>query len=92
ALLVEFERQYHNFNEEQFEVILNEYKGMTYPMGSHVIVKYQDKLYEGISVDVNEDGAFVMKTNDGSVMTFVTGDVHAHPDETFKKDEIKREA
>ena len=92
AVLVEFERQYHNFNEEQFDVILNEYKGMAYPMGSRVIVKYQDKLYEGTSVDVNEDGAFVMKTNDGSVMTFVTGDVHAHPDEVFKKDEIKREA
>ena len=41
---------------------------------------------------MNEDGAFVMKTNDGSVMTFVTGDVHAHPDEAFKKDEIRREA
>jgi biotin-(acetyl-CoA carboxylase) ligase len=85
ALLLEFERQYHNFNEEQFGVLLDEYKSMAYPMGSRVIVKYQDKLYEGISVDVNEDGAFVMKTNDGAVMTFVTGDVHAHPDEAIKK-------
>jgi pyruvate carboxylase subunit A len=26
-----------------------------------------------------------MKAKDGSLMTFVTGDVHAHPDEVIKK-------
>ncbi len=48
-------------------------------------MKDQDNLYEGVSVDITEDGAFVMKTRDGTLMTFVTGDVHAHPDEIIKK-------
>jgi pyruvate carboxylase subunit A len=66
-------------------VILNEYKGLIYPLGSRVIVKDQDNLYEGTSVDITEDGAFVMKARDGTMMTFITGDVHAHPDEIITK-------
>ncbi len=58
---------------------------MIYPLGSRVIVKDQDNLYEGTSEDITEDGAFVMKARDGTLMTFVTGDVHAHPDEIIKK-------
>ena len=85
ALLLEFERLYEAFNEGRFETVLDEYKSMLYPLGSRVIVKYQDSLYEGTSEDINEDGAFVMKAKDGSLMTFVTGDVHAHPDEVIKK-------
>lgn len=85
ALLLEFERQYHNFNGEHFDVLLNEYKGLTYPFGGRVIVKDQDNLYEGTSVDITEDGAFVMRSKDGKIMTFITGDIHAHPDEVIKK-------
>jgi acetyl-CoA carboxylase biotin carboxylase subunit len=85
ALLVEFERLYGAFNEGQYNVILDEYKGMIYPLGSRVIVKDQDNLFEGTSVDITEDGAFVMKARDGTLMTFITGDVHAHPDEIIKK-------
>lgn len=85
ALLLEFERQYHNFNEGHFDVILSEYKDLTYPFGGRVIVKDQDNLYEGNSVDITEDGAFVLKMKDGNVLTFTTGDVHAHPDEVIKK-------
>jgi len=92
ALLVEFERQYQNFNDGQYGVILDEYKSLTYPLGGHIIVKDQDRLYEGQSVDISEDGALVMKTKEGLVMTFVTGDVHAHPDEVIKKDEVRHEA
>jgi acetyl-CoA carboxylase biotin carboxylase subunit len=92
ALLVEFERQYQNFNDGQYGVILDEYKGLTYPLGGHIIVKDQDRLYEGESMDISEDGALVMKTKEGVVMTFVTGDVHAHPDEVIKKDEVRHEA
>ncbi|MGA9139786.1 MAG: acetyl-CoA carboxylase biotin carboxylase subunit [Methanocella sp.] len=84
-LLVEFERLYGAFNEGQYNVILDEYKGMIYPLGSRVIVKDQDNLFEGTSVDITEDGAFVMKARDGTLMTFITGDVHAHPDEIIKK-------
>ncbi|WP_342766440.1 hypothetical protein [Methanocella conradii] len=57
-----------------------------------MIVKDQDRLYEGYSVDINEDGALVMETLDGEVLTFMTGDVHAHPDEAIKKEEVKHEA
>ena len=85
ALLLEFERLYAAFNEGHYDVILNEYKSMLYPLGSRVIVKDQDNLYEGTSVDITEDGAFVMKARDGTTMTFITGDVHAHPDEVIKK-------
>jgi acetyl-CoA carboxylase biotin carboxylase subunit len=84
-LLLEFERLYAAFNEGQYNVILDEYKSLLYPLGSRVIVKDQDNLYEGTSVDITEDGAFVMKARDGTVMTFVTGDVHAYPDEIIKK-------
>ena len=84
-LLLEFERLYAAFDEGRYDVILNEYKGLIYPLGSRVIVKDQDNLYEGTSVDITEDGAFVMKARDGTVMTFVTGDVHAYPDEIIKK-------
>jgi acetyl-CoA carboxylase biotin carboxylase subunit len=93
ALLVEFERQYQNFIDGQYSDILDEYKSMTYPIGGHIIVKDQDKLYEGYSVDINEDGALVMKTKEGKTMTFMTGDVHAHPDEAIKKtEEVRHEA
>ncbi|AFC99522.1 putative pyruvate carboxylase subunit A [Methanocella conradii HZ254] len=92
ALLLEFERQYDSFNEGQFAALLDEYKRLAYPLGSRIIVKDQDRLYEGYSVDINEDGALVMKTLDGEVLTFMTGDVHAHPDEAIKKEEVKHEA
>ncbi len=85
ALLLEFERLYAAFNEGRYDVILDEYKALIYPLGSSVIVKDQDNLYEGTSVDITEDGAFVMKARDGTLMTFVTGDVHAHPDEIITK-------
>jgi len=85
ALLLEFETQYEHFNEGRYEDILTGYKSLIYPLGSRVIVKEQDNLYEGVSVDITEDGAFVMKAKDGSLMTFMTGDVHAHPDEVIKK-------
>ncbi len=61
--------------------------------GGRIIVKDRERLYEGYSVDINEDGALVMETREGDTMTFMTGDVHAHPDEAIKKDdEVKHEA
>lgn len=69
-----------------------EYKHLAHPLDSHIIVKDQDKRYEGRSVDISEDGALVMKTKEGKTMTFVTGDVHAHPGEALKKDEVRHEA
>lgn len=65
---------------------------MSFTHGGRIIVKDQDRLYEGYSVDISEDGALVMKTLDGEVLTFMTGDVHAHPDEAIKKEEVKHEA
>ncbi|MCD1294625.1 biotin--[acetyl-CoA-carboxylase] synthetase [Methanocella sp. CWC-04] len=85
ALLLEFERQYTNFVNEQYDVILGEYKSLTYPFGGRVIVKDQDNLYEGTAIDINDDGAFIMKAKDGSLMTFFTGDVYDRPEEAIKK-------
>lgn len=85
ALLLEFEKQYAYFTEGRYDMVLSDYKSLTYPFGGRVIVKDQDNLYEGTAVDISEDGAFIMRAKDGTLMTFTTGDIHAHPDEVLKK-------
>jgi len=75
-LLKELETEYMKFKKNGFEAVKSELRSYSCALGRHVSVTASGgKKISGKAVDINENGALVIKMNDGSRRAFLSGDV-----------------
>jgi len=75
-LLEALEEEYAKFKKEGFASVRNELKGYSCTLGREVNITASDKKkFEGKAVDINADGALVLKLQSGKEATFLSGDV-----------------
>ncbi len=74
-LLRETERQYNLFREKGFEHIVTEWRNLSYMLGERVKVICQNKKIEGYAVDLDLNGALVIRLDSGFTEKVTAGDV-----------------
>lgn len=74
-LLREMEKQYHRFKTKGFEEIITEWRALSYMFGERVKVTCQDKRIEGYAVDIDQNGALVVRMDNGFAQHIMAGDV-----------------
>jgi len=74
-LLREIEHQYRLFREEGFEHIITGWRNFSYMLGERVRVMCQDKKIEGYAVDLDSNGALVIRLDSGFTENVTAGDV-----------------
>ena len=75
SLLEETERYYGIFREGNFEDILAEWRRLAKFLGSYVYVKSLNEKVEGWAVDVDEQGALIIRLKDQTTRKIFAGDV-----------------
>jgi BirA family biotin operon repressor/biotin-[acetyl-CoA-carboxylase] ligase len=74
ALLKEMEHYYNDFTQGRFARILDEWKSLTDMIGRDVEVVSFDERFEGKAIDVDQDGALIVKLEDESVKRVLCAD------------------
>jgi len=74
ALLKEMEHYYNEFTRGRFARILEEWKSLTDMMGKDVEVVSLDERFGGKAIDVDQDGALIVKLEDESVKRVFSAD------------------
>ena len=75
ALLKEMEHYYNDFTRGRFARILEEWKSLTDMIGKDVEVVSFDERFEGKAIDVDQDGALIVRLEDESVKKVFSADV-----------------
>lgn len=75
-MLEEMERVYVGLQEKGASMIIEEWKKHSATLGSTVTVLQNDVCFEGNAVDIDYDGALLVKLPNGDVKRIVAGDVH----------------
>lgn len=75
GLLEQIESYYHLFTNGKFSTILNEWRSLASFLGSHVEVTNHGGKTEGKAIDVDEDGALIVKLKDQSICRMISGDL-----------------
>jgi BirA family biotin operon repressor/biotin-[acetyl-CoA-carboxylase] ligase len=73
SLLEELEQNYGVFMESGFSALLNRWKRYATFLGQQVVIKEQG--VKGLALDVDVDGALLVKLKDGSIRKILVGDV-----------------
>jgi BirA family biotin operon repressor/biotin-[acetyl-CoA-carboxylase] ligase len=85
ALLKELEAYYKMFKENNFDSILEEWKQLNRLFGANVeVVTFNEKI-EGQAVNVDQNGALIIRLADGTTRKVFSGDVTCLP----KKDKAR---
>lgn len=75
ALLEELEQYYLMFLQREFDLILEEWRSLAGFLGQYVEVVSFDERINGLAVDVDRDGALMIKLRNGTVKKVMEGDV-----------------
>ena len=75
ALLQELERYYTLFIRRRFDLILKDWRNLAGFLGQHVEVISFDEKIRGQAVDVDPDGALMIKLRNGTIKKVMSGDV-----------------
>ena len=78
AVCEETERAYEQMLREGFAPILAEWKKYSVTLGRAVRVIAPDETYEGVAIDLDEDGSLLVKT-ETEIKTVLAGDVSIRP-------------
>jgi BirA family biotin operon repressor/biotin-[acetyl-CoA-carboxylase] ligase len=73
SILGELERDYNKLKSGGFQPILEEWKDNNCVLGAHVKVQGSGEEYEGLALDVDDDGALIIKLGDGSRKRVISG-------------------
>jgi BirA family biotin operon repressor/biotin-[acetyl-CoA-carboxylase] ligase len=71
AFLDHFE---HTVNDTEFGSVVAEWKKYTETLNRHVKIVTSNEVVEGLAVDVDENGALILKLADGSLKKIIYGD------------------
>jgi BirA family biotin operon repressor/biotin-[acetyl-CoA-carboxylase] ligase len=75
VLLMQLESWYKQFLTGPFEMILEEWKRLSYTLGTHVTVTLSDGKLEGVAEAVGSDGALMVRDDKGGRHRVIAGDV-----------------
>jgi BirA family biotin operon repressor/biotin-[acetyl-CoA-carboxylase] ligase len=75
-LLAELESIYLELESEGSDTIIQSWKDLSATLGTTVTVSQNDIAFEGKAVDIDYDGALLVKLPDGNIRRVVAGDVY----------------
>lgn len=75
TLLEEIELYYHLFISGKFSTMLNEWRGLASFLGSYVQVVSRGEKLEGQAIDIDENGALMVKLRDQAIRKVTSGDM-----------------
>ena len=75
ALLKEMEHYYNEFTRGRFARILEEWRSLTDMIGKDVDVVSFDERFEGKAIDVDQDGALIVRLEDETIKRVFSADV-----------------
>jgi len=75
ALLEETESYYNMFSQGKFESMLKEWRRSASFLGSYVEIQSHQEKIRGWAVDVDEDGALMVKLRDQTIRKLTSGDL-----------------
>ena len=64
----------YRMNQEKFENVIGEWKKYTLTIGRQVTVVTTQDTYKGLAIDVDTDGALILKLPDHSIQRVIYGD------------------
>jgi BirA family biotin operon repressor/biotin-[acetyl-CoA-carboxylase] ligase len=74
-LFFELESLYEIIQQEDSAIILEQWRSLSATLGQRVRVIQKDRVIEGVAVDVNEEGALLLRTEEDSLIEVHAGDV-----------------
>jgi BirA family biotin operon repressor/biotin-[acetyl-CoA-carboxylase] ligase len=77
-ILVELEREYNNVIQQGFLPVLEEWRKLSVTLGQTVDVLGGSKQFSGLAVDIDNDGALLVQTED-RIEKIIAGDVSIRP-------------
>jgi BirA family biotin operon repressor/biotin-[acetyl-CoA-carboxylase] ligase len=75
VLLEKMEHYYLMLLKGKFDLILKEWKTLCDFLGSHVEVTTLKEKIEGVAIDIDKNGALIIKLQDGTLRRVLSGDV-----------------
>jgi BirA family biotin operon repressor/biotin-[acetyl-CoA-carboxylase] ligase len=75
TFLQEFEKYYDKLRRKEFSSILKEWKLYSHTLGRKIRVDMGERIITGEAVDINEEGALVLKKEDGERVEIISGTV-----------------
>jgi BirA family biotin operon repressor/biotin-[acetyl-CoA-carboxylase] ligase len=73
--LHQFERYYRELGGEGFVCVMNELKSISAVLGRQVVVSFNGKRFAGEAIDIDTDGALVIRLDSGVQRHVLTGNV-----------------
>ncbi len=75
TFLQEFEKYYDKLKRKEFFSILREWKLYSHTLGRKIRVDMGERIITGEAMDINEEGALVLKKEDGERVEIISGTV-----------------
>jgi BirA family biotin operon repressor/biotin-[acetyl-CoA-carboxylase] ligase len=75
AFLQEFEKYYEILKRKEFSSILKEWKLHSHTLGRKIRVDMGERIIAGEAVDINEEGALILKKEDGELIKIISGTI-----------------
>jgi len=75
TFLQEFEKYYDKLKRKEFPSILKEWKLYSHTLGRKIRVDMGERIITGEAVDINEEGALVLKKEDGELIKIISGTI-----------------
>ena len=72
--LKEFESRYNLIEAQEHESLLLEWKSLSCTLGNRVRINTLRKTFEGISIDIDEHGALLIRKDNGNIERVIAGD------------------
>lgn len=74
-MLKETELNYRLYEEQKFNMILEDWRSLASFLGSDITVRTDKEIVDGLAVDINDDGALVVRLRDGTMRNITSGDI-----------------
>jgi len=75
TFLQEFEKYYDKLKRKEFSSILEEWKLYSHTLGKKIKVNMGERIVTGEAVDINEEGALILKKEDGELIKIISGTI-----------------
>ncbi|MDD2402292.1 MAG: biotin--[acetyl-CoA-carboxylase] ligase [Clostridia bacterium] len=75
SILLEYEKQYFDYQEKGFMQILDSWRKLNTTLGKKVKVNTREESYYGVAEDINEEGCLIVRKESGEVVELMAGDV-----------------
>jgi len=75
TFLQEFEKYYEILKRREFSSVLKEWKLYSHTLGKKIRVDMGERIISGEAVDINEEGALILKKEDGELVEIISGTI-----------------